>query len=183
MVGKKGQVATEYLIITGFILVIVTVVFVYSFVSNNQNIKTSQANNSLDKLVNKADLVYALGPDNNQFVDITLPWDIQSLRDVTICNNLEQGHNIDCSARGGVKRGAIEMQVSLIGGISTIGRTAKAEIEFDIAYDGRSPEGCGEGGPACDNPAGTHPKLLFTSEGKQIVKVYWCGEKICLQRA
>jgi hypothetical protein len=181
MVGKKGQVATEYLIITAFILIVVTVVFVYSFISNNQNIKINQANNALDKLVNKADLVYALGPDNNQFVDITLPTDVQSLQDVTICNNLEQGHNIDCFARGGVKRGGIEMQFSLTGGVSKIARASKAEIELDIPYD----EVCdgGAGGNECDSPVDAHPKLLVLTEGKQIVKVYWCGEKICLQRA
>jgi len=170
MFGKKGQIATEYIIITGFILVVVTIIFTYSYVTNTQSIKISQANNALDKLINKADLVYALGPDNNQFVDITWPKDVTALQDITICNNGDNEHfglgavNA-CSGRGGVKSGAIELELGLIAGTSTVARPAKGEIELDIGIHYLEDE---------DIPI---------TEGLHKVKVYWCEEKICLKRA
>ncbi len=179
MFAKKAQVATEYIIITGFILVVVTMIFTYSFVTNNQRIKISQANNALDKMINTADLVYALGPDNNQFIWVTIPKDLQLIKDITVCDDTEstwQGHyepeDVSCGDLAFVKAGAIEMQLSLIGGLSTIRRPAKAEIELDIY--------CGDPvrWPACS------PKneIIQPTDGRQRIKAYWCGEKICLKR-
>jgi len=167
MFAEKAQVATEYIIITGFILVIVTTIFAYSYVSNDQSIKISQANNSLDKLVNKADFVYALGPDNNQIVEVTFPMGITLIQDITVCNkdNHQQHYDdseISCQGYDGVKLGAIEMQLNLIAGVSTIRRPAKAEIELD-------------GFEAID-------KDIEPVEGTRRIKVFWCGEKICLKR-
>jgi len=178
MFGRKAQVATEYLIITAFILVIVTMIFTYSYVTNNENIKVSQANNALDKLINKADLVYALGPDNNKFVEVTFPRGIEALQDITICNDPGQGHNQDCTDFDGVKAGALEMQVSLVAGTSSIKRPAKAEIELNIyGPDGPDPEDLPDPDKRITATDGT------ASEGTYRIKVFWCGEKICLERA
>ena len=164
---KRGQVSLEYLVLTGFILAVVAVLFSYSYISNSETIKVNQANTALDKLVNKADLVYALGPDNNHFVFVTFPIGIESIQDVTVCSNGYQQHYgegvASCSGAGQapVTAGGIEMGVSLIGGHATISRPSKAEIEMDGF--------AGEG---------------IVASGTSIrVKVFWCGEKICLKRA
>ncbi|MFA4855884.1 MAG: hypothetical protein WC634_04860 [archaeon] len=172
MFGKKGQVATEYLIITGFSLVMVTLIFSYSYISNNENIRVSQANTALDRMVNAADLVYALGPDNNQFVEIEFPVGTIALQDITLCNDpdLGQGHNLDCG-EDGAKLGALEATVELLGGNSIISRGAKANIELDIYGDP----------PVPPNPV--PDERVTATGGRQNVKVYWCGNKICFKRA
>lgn len=157
-IGKKGQISSEYLLITGFILVIVTIIFSYSFISNNQNIAISQANTALDKMANAADLVYALGPENTKFIDVVFPVGTELVQDITVCNDTSfQNHDMDCSTHGGVKFGGIKMQVSLLGGRIDITRPVKAEPELDTGV--------------------AFPK----TDGVYRLKVYWCGEKICLQ--
>jgi hypothetical protein len=170
MFGKKAQIATEYILITGFILIAVTIIFTYSYLSNDQNIRASQANNALDKMVVKADLVYALGPDNNQLVRVTFPRGIVKIQDITVCDGSQQHYDpgeISCGGPENVKAGAIEMQLSLIGGVSILRRPAKAEIELDGFWS--------------QNPA--ESKDINAVEGSHIIKVFWCGEKICLKRA
>jgi uncharacterized protein (UPF0333 family) len=173
MIGNKGQVATEYLMITGFILVAVMLIFSYSYISNNQNIRISQANTSIDRLVNAADLVYALGPDNNQFVEIEFPVGTVKLEDITVCTNPSngQGHNIDCGAEG-AKFGALELTVELIAGNSTVSRGARSDIELDIYGD-----------PPVIPQSPEQDERIAASGGAQKVKVYWCETKICLKRA
>lgn len=175
MFGRKGQVATEYILITGFVLIAVTIIFTYSYVSNNQNIKITQANNAVDKLVNKADLIYALGPDNNQFVEVTFPRDVQRIQDIVVCDDGHQEHygfgQEACVGHGDVSFGAIELEVSLLGGISSISRPAKGEIELEIYKNGGL------------DPDSIPDATGNTEDGTYIIKVYWCGEKICLVRA
>jgi len=174
MFKAKGQVATEYIMITGFVLVAVTLIFTYSYVTNNQNIKITQANNALDKIVNKADLVYALGPDNNQFVEVTFPRDLagDKIIDLVVCDDGHQAHyglgEESCVGHDGVSVGALEMQLNLLGGTSLIRRPAKGEIEIDVPPSGYLNSLTYDGGP---------------NEGTYLIKVYWCGEKICLERA
>lgn len=169
MFCKRAQIATEYLIITGVILVIVSVIFAYSYSTNDQSIRISMAGSALEKMVNKADLVYAFGPDNNQFVDVQLPRGLvqDSVRDITICSD---GYNVHdglldnkcvSEGHGGVSAGAIELQIGLIGGISTVSRPSKAELELDFEA------------PYAGFPSG---------EGFYRVKVFWCGDKVCLKR-
>jgi hypothetical protein len=165
----KAQVATEYLLITGFILAIATVMFTYSFVTNNQNIRVNQANNAIDKLANAADLVYAMGPENVQFPEIILPTDVELIQDIAVCNNGENEHAglgeeaCDGAGQNGVYFGAIEMQVNLVGGTSTLSRPLKAEVELDTGSS------------------------FPTEEGFYRIKVYWCdpasNQKICLEKA
>lgn len=185
MTGRKAQVATEYLLITAFVLIAVTIIFTYSYVTNTQSIKVEQASLALDKLTNKADLVYALGPDNNQFVDVTLPRDVISLNDLTICDGGTLDYDADCSATGEtVQRGAIEIKVGLLGGSSALRRPAKGEIELDIFYDPdttKNPELCKQKDLIETNVC------TEVDEGTYRVKVYWCdpatSDAICLKRA
>jgi len=177
MFAEKAQIATEYIIITGFILVVVTIIFTYSYVTNNQSIRINQANNALDKMVNAADFIYAVGHDNNQFIDVTFPRDIKSIQDITICDDGSttwQDHYeppaTSCNDPAYVKAGALEIQLTLIGGDSSISRAAKAEIELELYQP-------------TEIPAEPDDKRVKATEGRHRLKVYWCEEKICFKRA
>ena len=171
MKKKKAQASTEYLLITGFILVAVTLIFSYAYISNNQNIKISQTSTALDKMVNAADIVYALGPGNIQYVEVTFPQGIEEIYDITVCNegvggSVEQGSNKDCGDDG-ADFGAIKMELELFGGNTVITRGSKAELELD----------------------GTIPvkKQIQATTGVHRIKVDWCdsenNNKICLKSA
>jgi len=158
---ENAQVAIEYLLITGFILIAVTLIFAYAYISNNQNIKISQTSTALDKMVNTADLVYALGPGNIKHIEATFPQGIKTIQDINICNDssIAQGHNQDCGIEG-VKFGAIEMTLELFGGDTIITRGAKAELKLDAGAD-----------------------TIPATAGVHRIKVEWCSNKICLKSA
>ena len=157
---EKAQVATEYLMVTGFILMSVTLIFAYAYISNNQNIKISQASISFDKMVNAADLVYALGPGNIQYIGVVFPQDIVAIKDITVCESGAQGYTETCSAPDSVKFGAIEIELKLFGGTTKIIRGSKAELELD-----------------------TGTNVIEATPGVHRIKVEWCESKICLTSA
>ncbi len=70
---KKAQVSTEYLVLVGFLLVLITVLSSYALFSYSETNKTTQANNALIKLKNSAENIYAFGPGNKDVVKIFLP--------------------------------------------------------------------------------------------------------------
>lgn len=78
MCGKGGQVSTEYLVITAFLLVIVGIIFSYSLVILNENAKLSMADDAVKTLANAADHVSSFGPGNTVYVNIYVPNDIYS---------------------------------------------------------------------------------------------------------
>ena len=159
MKNEKAQAATEYLLITGFILVAVTLIFSYAYISNNQNIKISQTSTALDKMVNAADIVYALGPGNIQYVEVTFPQGIKEIYDITVCENGVQSHN-DLCAGSEADFGAIEMKMELFNGNTVITRGSKAELELDTELD-----------------------TIPATTGVHKIKVEWCDDKICLKSA
>ncbi|MCX6798476.1 MAG: hypothetical protein NTW59_00030 [Candidatus Diapherotrites archaeon] len=170
----RGQIATEYLIVTGFILALVTVIFGYSYVNYDQNIKINQANAVLDMLVNKADYVYALGPDNNQFAEVLIPSNVSTVRVTNLCNSdgaqetCVTGAEESCDCRtgvdhGGVKRSALEIVADLVGGPTMIGRIAKTPIVLRNDLQGNRFPCTGEQGDP----------LRVYCDGKFRIKVYW----------
>ena len=163
MKKEKAQVATEYLLITGFILVAVTLIFAYAYISNSQNIKISQTSTALDKMVNAADLVYALGPGNIQYVEVVFPQGITEIKDITVCESGVQGPTEICAMPDSVDFGAIEMTLNLFGGDTTITRGSRAELELD----GTIPLG----------------EQILATVGVHRIKVEWCDDKICLKSA
>ena len=166
MKKEKAQVATEYLMITGFILVAITLIFAYAYISNSQNIKISQASTAFDKMINAADIVYALGPGNIQYIEVIFPQGILSIQDITVCENGVQTHNDPCTGSE-ADFGAIEMGMELFGRDTTIIRGSKAELELDE----------------------TIPTLerIPATAGMHKIKVEWCDseidDKICLKSA
>ena len=131
MLWKRAQIAMEYLIITIFLLAIITITFAYSFINYNQNIMITQANNAIDSLINKADYVYSLGPENSQFTWITLPIGTQSVSITHICTTAGQllpGQ--DCPVGDPIKFSAINLTISLLGGPATISWPSKSPLEI-----------------------------------------------------
>ena len=70
---KKGQTSLEQLIITGIGLTFIALIFYLSINMANDNVRVSQAKDSVDKLAKSADYVYSLGPGSKDTVRVTLP--------------------------------------------------------------------------------------------------------------
>lgn len=158
MFGRNAQVATEYLVITGFLLAIVTIIFAYSYINYDQAIKTNAANAVLDALVNKADYVYALGPDNNQLVEVVIPKNVSLIGIKNICNNGETRTD-ECEGQNGVSRSAIDLTMIFGNGTATVSRVAKAPLS--LRQDDQTP------------PVNFPCASSTICDGKFTVKVYW----------
>ncbi|MFH1545645.1 MAG: hypothetical protein ABIE23_06200 [archaeon] len=72
----NGQVSLEYLMVVGFFLVVIGVVFIYSYSSSSDTFTLDKIDNSLSAIKNGVNQVYALGPGNQIKVDIDLPYNI-----------------------------------------------------------------------------------------------------------
>ncbi len=70
---KRGQASVEYLILVGVMLAFLIPLFYYALTEISSNLKTSQAENTIDLLTGKIDNVYSLGPGNREKVKITIP--------------------------------------------------------------------------------------------------------------
>lgn len=76
--GEKGQVSTEYLVITAFLLAVIGIIFSYALVTLSENAKLSRVDDAVDTLANAANQVSALGPGNTVYVNVDVPNDIYS---------------------------------------------------------------------------------------------------------
>ncbi|MDO8647380.1 MAG: hypothetical protein Q7R70_03120 [Candidatus Diapherotrites archaeon] len=80
MSEKKAQVAAEYLIISGFLLLAVIVFFIYSISSYNDSVSFTKAKNVVDSLSNTASQLSGLGNGSSLVVDLEFPENIQSFQ-------------------------------------------------------------------------------------------------------
>jgi hypothetical protein len=80
-----AQAAMEYLIVSVFAMVIVVVLFSASLATTSQSISAQQTGESLDNLVQTIDLVYAMGPGNIQFAEVSWPIQVTSISIWSIC--------------------------------------------------------------------------------------------------
>ncbi len=136
--GKKAQVATEYLMLTAFILISVAIIFVFSFINYSQNMRVAKASETLSKLANAVDDVYVSGEGNSRFVNLSLPDGLKELKIVHKCGYPppNQGSLVECKDKLGVPSisyddvnfSAISITVQLIGGDSEIMRETRAKI-------------------------------------------------------
>ena len=178
---SRAQIATEYLIITIFLLIIITITFAYAFINYDQNIKTTQANNALDTLINKADYVYSLGPENSQFTWITLPIGTTAISITHVCTGAgQQPAGQDCPGGDPIKFSAINLTVSLLGGDATISWPSKAALELvddDAVPPNQFP--CSVGSTFCD---GTYKIRVCYGSADSSVCPDCTPDKICLQK-
>jgi hypothetical protein len=184
----RAQIATEYLIITIFLLAIITITFAYSFINYNQNINITQANNAIDALINKADYVYSLGPENSQFTWITLPVGTQSISITHICTTAgQQPPGQNCPVGDPIKFSAINLTVSLLGGPATISWPSKAKLELVPDDEGKQFP-CATNSVFCD---GTYKIRVCWNRSAAAGGTNLCGDtchgdspddKICLKK-
>ncbi len=70
---RKGQSSIEQLTITALGLTFVAVIFYFSINFSNDSTRVSQAQDTINKLANAADYVYALGPGSKDVVTVYMP--------------------------------------------------------------------------------------------------------------
>ena len=127
----KAQIAMEYLILTSFILVAVGTLFSFSFLNYNQNIQVVKANETVSKIANAVNDIYAKGEGNTRFINLALPEGMQDISILHKCvsDTPNQGTVLECGGSyDDVRFSAISMQIGLLGGPSTIVRETKAKI-------------------------------------------------------
>src|SRR3989338_1996291 len=104
MQKQKAQSSVEYLMITAFMLVIIVVIFALSLITTDQNIKTRQTSESLERLMQTADLVYAMGQGNIIFTEVFWPNEVSEISALHICKQgsepLGQDYLLGCGTGG-----------------------------------------------------------------------------------
>jgi len=77
---SKGQVGTEYLIISGFLLFAALIFFAYSITSYNDLASQSKARNVVDSLANTASQLSGMGNNSSLAVNLDFPEGISSFQ-------------------------------------------------------------------------------------------------------
>jgi uncharacterized protein (UPF0333 family) len=75
---KKGQAGTEYLMIAGFLVIIIGIAFLYSSTTLSNSVDDSKTRTAVNSIAKAIDQVYALGPGSKISVTVDLPSGIQS---------------------------------------------------------------------------------------------------------
>ncbi|GEM_PF-3906688 len=146
---QKAQASVEYLLLTAFMLVIIVAIFAVSLITSDQNIKTRQISESLNQLVQTADLVYAMGKNNVLFTEVIWPVEVQSISVLHLCKtNAELSGcsgpatqtaacNACAPAAGGcgmdsdcIKVSAIKLTSSTLGGADGLIYPSKAKLSI-----------------------------------------------------
>jgi uncharacterized protein (UPF0333 family) len=70
---KNGQVAFEYLIVTGFFLLVAGTFFIYAIVTVNSSLGSQQGNDAVSVIASNADFVASLGSGSNIVFDVVFP--------------------------------------------------------------------------------------------------------------
>ena len=87
-INSKGQLAIEYLVITGFLLIVVGVLSAVSLVSFNENTNLVKADSCVTKITNQANWVASLGNGSKVFFEIDVPYGVKSFNLVGKSANL-----------------------------------------------------------------------------------------------
>ncbi len=69
----RSQVAMEYIILIGVLLILLIPILYYALSSSNESARLNQANDAVVSLAKAADTVYALGPGNRNYVWVNIP--------------------------------------------------------------------------------------------------------------
>ncbi|HZX20454.1 MAG TPA: hypothetical protein VFF13_05560 [archaeon] len=96
-VSPKGQVSVEYLVLTGFILLVAGVIFGFALVSFNENSSFAKAQAVVGEVINQSNLVASWGDESAVFFWIDVPPNAQGFeasgKQVTITLNQGVGAN------------------------------------------------------------------------------------------
>ncbi len=74
----KGQIATEYIIIVGIVLLALIPIFYYAISESNRSTRINQANYVVNTLASRAESVYALGQGSRDYVYVNIPTGVKS---------------------------------------------------------------------------------------------------------
>ncbi len=75
----KAQVAIEYILLIGLIVAVIIPIFYYSLSTITQNIKMNRAYAMVNKIVETADMLYALGPGSQEVIVIEIPGGVKNI--------------------------------------------------------------------------------------------------------
>ncbi len=78
MKNFKAQIASEYVMIMGVVLVITIPLFYYAMTESNNNIRLNQAEDAVNTLARAADTVYSIGPGTKKYVWINMPSGVET---------------------------------------------------------------------------------------------------------
>lgn len=70
---ESGQVSFEYLVISGFLIFVAAVFFVYSMFSINNSLTSDKAQHSADLIASYANSLYSSGEGSSIIVEVSLP--------------------------------------------------------------------------------------------------------------
>ena len=77
--GKKGQVAVEYMMLIGVLLILVAFLSGYAFFVYNESITSNQFMSSVKNLADTINNVYYLGNGNSMAFDFVIPSNVISI--------------------------------------------------------------------------------------------------------
>jgi|GEM_PF-6163536 len=83
----RGQSSVEYLMITTFLLLVVSIIFAYATSNYQQASDTSLAKSALSRIVNIADQTYALGEGSQLFIEVEIPPNLTEVRVDFVCKD------------------------------------------------------------------------------------------------
>jgi len=110
---KRGQIATEYLLLVGIALFAIMPIFYYSLSSSSETIRLNEADEFVNYIAKAADRVYSLGPGSQDYIQITVPGSTEEIlfdRDEVIIKLSFRGKTSDVFAKS---------NANLIGYVST----------------------------------------------------------------
>ena len=86
----RAQLAIEYVIVIGIILIALIPIFYYSLTESSRVTRINQANDAVNTLARAADGVYSIGPGTRKYVWINMPGGVRgySLANKTVLINL-----------------------------------------------------------------------------------------------
>jgi len=76
--ASKSQIATEYILIMGLVLVVTIPLLYYSMSESSINVQLNQAEDAVNTIAKAADTVYSIGPGTKKYVWINMPGGVQS---------------------------------------------------------------------------------------------------------
>ncbi len=92
MAGKRGQITTEYVIIVGFMLIILLVLWAqttFTITNTTADLRIAYAKHAVTKIAEAADAVYVQGPPAKFSIYITMP--------DNVANSNVSGHEVSIS--------------------------------------------------------------------------------------